>query len=139
MRQVRHVGTSITTKYGTEPIITSLYEITVTSGEPQPDFEPYMASETARIAAVKKAQTYEYCYWRYVGSVTTDDAKYWFNQMIAQVSLDLQPRADGKSWQEDRESSRTASSWPWRKNLPGIVFMLAMIVLPVLFGLGVIH
>lgn len=49
-------------------------------------------------------EKYEYHYWRFVKSSTLDDAEKQFEAMIEQVSMDLQPVGDGKSWVIDPEA-----------------------------------
>lgn len=52
-----------------------------------------------------KIDTFEDCYWKYVKSDTSEDAIYWFNQMISKVTMELQPAGkDWSSWVADSES-----------------------------------
>jgi hypothetical protein len=52
------------------------------------------------------ADTYQTCYWKYIHAEDLESAKYWLNQMLAQVSMDLQPNKAGNSWVEEPDIKR---------------------------------
>lgn len=44
---------------------------------------------------------YEEAYWKFVKSVTYDDAKYWLEQMMSKVTMELEPAEGWSSWVAD--------------------------------------
>lgn len=71
------------------------------------------------VTNIESPKNYEYYYWGFVKAETQDAADAMLNSMIERVTLDLQPRPDGKSWVEDPRpvgvSKEFTEKWPKRK------------------------
>jgi hypothetical protein len=82
----------------------------------------------------ESADTYETCYWKYINATDWDNAKYWLNQTLAKVTMELSPAKDGHSWVEEPERKS------YRNNIPSSVqgFMAAIFII-VLIGISIVE
>lgn len=90
-----------------------------------------------------KREMYEDSYWKFVKSdAGSEDDRYWYNQMLAQVDMDLQPVGDWQSWVPEPKTEPIHQS-PWSfGNVAWRVFQVTCFtvwfVLPLLAMIGII-
>lgn len=70
-----------------------------TSGNPFDYPKPIISA--AKSTVIESPKNYYYYYWAFINAQNQDDANAALDSMINLVTLDLQPRADGKSWADD--------------------------------------